>query len=59
MWVILALTYELALNPKIQSRLIDEIDTVNSELDNNEITYDTLKKIKYLDMVIMETLRKV
>lgn len=52
-WVLLALTYELALNPKIQSRLINEIDTVNSEL-----TYDTLKKMKYLDMVVMETLRK-
>lgn len=53
MWVILALTYELALNPKIQDRLIDEIDTVQ----NDEITYDALKKIKYLDMVVMETLR--
>lgn len=58
MWVILALTYELALNPKIQNRLIHEIDTVNNEMDNNEITYDALKKMKYLDMVVMETLRK-
>lgn len=57
MWVLIALTYELAINPKIQNRLIDEIDTVNSELVNNEITYDALKKIKYLDMIVMETLR--
>lgn len=57
MWVILAMTYELAKNLKIQNRLIDEIDTVNSELVNNEITYDALMKMKYLDMVVMETLR--
>lgn len=55
MWVILALTYELSLNPKIQDRLIDEIDTVQNGL--HEITYDALKKFKYLDMVVMETLR--
>lgn len=58
MWVILALTYELALNQEIQNRLISEIDATNRELDGNEITYDTLKEIKYLDMVVMETLRK-
>lgn len=57
MWVIIALTYELALNPVIQNRLIDEIDTMQNGLHNSEITYDTLKKIKYLDMVVMETLR--
>lgn len=57
MWVILAMTYELALNPSIQNRIINEIDTVQNELGSREITYDTLKKMKYMDMVVMETLR--
>lgn len=57
MWVILALTYELALNPNIQGRLIGEIDALNSEVNDREITYDALNKLKYLDMVVMETLR--
>ncbi|KAF2897108.1 hypothetical protein ILUMI_09068 [Ignelater luminosus] len=48
--------YELAVNPDIQKRLQEEIDeTIHSQ---GTITYDSLMKMKYLDMVISESLRK-
>lgn len=50
--------YELALNPDIQSKVHGEIDEVNQNLDGGLLTYDTLQKMKYLDMVVSETLRK-
>ncbi|XP_065214955.1 probable cytochrome P450 6a23 [Planococcus citri] len=48
---------ELARNPHIQDKLRNEIRTV-LENNNNELTYETIKQMKYLDMVIDETLRK-
>ncbi|KAI2474258.1 hypothetical protein C4B38_000329, partial [Diabrotica virgifera virgifera] len=51
------LSYELALNPDIQTRLRQEIDD-GFEKCNGRMTYDTLIGMKYLDMVISETLRK-
>lgn len=57
MWVLIAVTYELALNPFIQDRLIAEIDEVSKNLPNNEITYDDLKQMKYLNMIVLEVLR--
>ncbi|KAF5287157.1 hypothetical protein FQA39_LY16035 [Lamprigera yunnana] len=49
--------YELALNPDVQEKLHNE---VNDALDkcNYDLTYETLIGMKYLDMVITETLRK-
>ncbi|XP_017776439.1 PREDICTED: cytochrome P450 9e2-like [Nicrophorus vespilloides] len=49
--------YELAVNPDIQERLQSEIDAVIEDNDGN-ITYDVINKMKYLDMVSSETLRK-
>lgn len=48
--------YELALNPKIQVKLRQNI---RQTLDANDgkLAYDTLKDMKYLDMVINETFR--
>lgn len=56
MWVLTATTYELALNPQMQQRLIDEIDNMQLS-DEYSICYDQLNKMKYLDMVLMEVLR--
>lgn len=56
--VLSALTYELALNPNIQEKLHKEITEVNEQLNGNVIDYDTLQKMKYLDQVVSETLRK-
>lgn len=49
--------YELARNKDIQDRLRNEI--LNAVKENNgKLTYDIIFDLKYLDMVINETLRK-
>ena len=45
----------MATNPDTQEKLYDEI--CNNVEEDEEITYDTLKKLPYLDMVMSETLR--
>lgn len=47
--------HELAANPEIQERLRAEIDENLTE--NEEITYESLVGLKYLDMILSETLR--
>ncbi|KAK9752576.1 Cytochrome P450 [Popillia japonica] len=49
--------YELVVNPDIQIRLQKEIDDTLEEC-NGKLTYEALLKMKYMDMVISETLRK-
>ncbi|XP_011301575.1 probable cytochrome P450 6a14 [Fopius arisanus] len=46
---------ELAINHDIQDKLREEI---KNEINNGEITYAGIKRMKYLDMVVKETLRK-
>lgn len=46
--------YELALNPDIQERLREEIQSTI----NDEVTYDLVIGMKYLNMVVNESLRK-
>ncbi|KAF5291396.1 hypothetical protein FQR65_LT01706 [Abscondita terminalis] len=48
--------YELAVDPMVQRKLQDEIDTVWQ--CESTLTYEALQKMEYLDMVISETLRK-
>ncbi|XP_054166760.1 cytochrome P450 3A14-like [Oppia nitens] len=48
-------SYELALNPKVQDRLYEEIETAVDA--NGEISYDKLSKLPFLDSVLSETLR--
>ncbi|XP_052870547.1 probable cytochrome P450 9f2 [Anopheles cruzii] len=51
--------YELAVNPAIQQRLYAEIVSVRDELpDGVTPTYEVLRKMKYLDMVVSEALRR-
>lgn len=50
------LSHELATHPDIQERLQEEIDSTFEE--NDTITYEIINKMKYLDMVICEGLRK-
>lgn len=56
-WLLISTTYELALNPAIQGKLVDEVDRVTKALNGKDITYDEMKTMKYLDMVICEVLR--
>ena len=48
-------TYVLATNPQIQEKLIEEIKDICNDEDN--ITYEMISKMTYLDMVIHEALR--
>ncbi|XP_055297251.1 probable cytochrome P450 9f2 [Sitodiplosis mosellana] len=52
------LSYELAINQDVQKTLYEEIREVNKTLNGTRLTYDTLSKMKYLDQVISEALRK-
>ncbi|KAK9696688.1 Cytochrome P450 [Popillia japonica] len=47
--------FELAQNAEIQQKVRDEIEDV---LQDEEVTYDSVDRMKYLDQVIDETLRK-
>ncbi|XP_069671901.1 probable cytochrome P450 6a14 [Periplaneta americana] len=49
--------YELALNPDIQDRVREEIDTVLEKHGGN-ITYEAIQEMNYLDNAVAETLRK-
>jgi cytochrome P450 family 6 len=48
--------YELALNPTIQDRLRQEVQETFAK--HGDFTYDAIYEMKYLDMVVNETLRK-
>ncbi|KAK6644071.1 hypothetical protein RUM43_000336 [Polyplax serrata] len=51
------LSYELALHPDIQQQVYEEVKTITEA--NEGVTYDgIMHQMKYLDMVINETLRK-
>lgn len=49
--------YELAINPKVQSKLREEICS-GLEKNNGKLNYDLLCGFKYLDMAAYECLRK-
>ncbi|XP_011172814.2 cytochrome P450 9e2-like [Solenopsis invicta] len=49
--------HELAVNQEIQNRLRKEVQLYLAE-GNGEISYDSLSKMSYMDMVISEALRK-
>ncbi|XP_055696966.1 probable cytochrome P450 9f2 isoform X2 [Phlebotomus papatasi] len=50
--------YEICANLEVQERLYKEIKAANENLQGDRINYETLSKMKYLDMVISESLRK-
>lgn len=52
------LMYELAIDQQIQQKLFEEIREINDGLNGERLNYDVLPKMKYLDQVISEVLRK-
>nr|CAH7736637.1 unnamed protein product [Callosobruchus chinensis] len=50
-------SHELAFHPEIQDKLRREIDGTTKE-NGGKISYELLTRMKYLDMVVSETLRK-
>ncbi|XP_065080305.1 probable cytochrome P450 9f2 isoform X2 [Ochlerotatus camptorhynchus] len=51
------MVYELAINPNVQRRLFEEIMETNHQLGGKPLTYDTLQQMKYMDMMVSESLR--
>ncbi|XP_022232376.2 cytochrome P450 9b2-like [Drosophila obscura] len=49
---------ELLENPDIQQRLYEEVKEIQESLKGGSLTYDAVQKMKYMDMVISESLRK-
>jgi cytochrome P450 len=45
------IAHSLALNPDIQDKLRKELKSV-ADKNNGKFTYDALKELKYMDMVI-------
>ncbi|XP_055304966.1 probable cytochrome P450 9f2 [Sitodiplosis mosellana] len=50
--------HELSLNPDIQDKLFAEINGVKEELNGSPLAYESISKMKYLDKVVCETLRR-
>lgn len=50
--------HELVADPDVQQKLYEEIAEVNEQLGGKRVTYDVLQKMKYMDQVVSETLRK-
>ncbi|XP_055529189.1 probable cytochrome P450 9f2 [Wyeomyia smithii] len=51
------LIYELIRNPEIQEKLYQEILATEKSLNGKPLTYDALQGMKYMDMVVSESLR--
>lgn len=49
--------HELAANQDIQQRLYEEVCEVEKMLAGKPLSYDVLQKMRYIDMVVSETLR--
>lgn len=53
-----AFSYEMIVNPEVQERLYGEIKETNNRLNGKPIDYENLTKMKYMEQVLCETLRK-
>ncbi|XP_058837438.1 cytochrome P450 9e2-like [Topomyia yanbarensis] len=51
------LVYELTVNPDVQQRLYEEVLETVEQLDGTPLRYETLQKMKYMDMCVSESLR--
>uniref|UniRef100_A0A182KH02 Cytochrome P450 n=1 Tax=Anopheles christyi TaxID=43041 RepID=A0A182KH02_9DIPT len=53
------MAHELAINPDVQDKLRAEIDSVRTAIGGaDKLNYETIQSMRYLDMVVNETLRK-
>ncbi|ALC41248.1 Cyp9b2 [Drosophila busckii] len=50
--------FELLNNPDIQAKLYEEVKQTHDSLKGEQLSYDTVMKMKYMDMVVSESLRK-
>lgn len=52
------MAHEIAVNPDVQAKLLEEIEAMEAELAGNTISYEQIQGLKYMDQVVCETLRK-
>lgn len=45
------------MNPDVQQKLYEEVAETHKNLGGKKLTYEAVQKMKYMDMVISETLR--
>jgi len=50
--------YELAINPDVQEKLLEEIKSMEEKLAGKTVNYEQIQGMKYMDQVVCETLRK-
>ncbi|CAH0389980.1 unnamed protein product [Bemisia tabaci] len=50
--------YEVSVNPEVQLNIIEEINRTMKHTDDDKIPLEHLHSMKYLDQVVLETLRK-
>ncbi|XP_037954917.1 cytochrome P450 9c1-like [Teleopsis dalmanni] len=50
--------YELLMNPDVQETLYEEILATEQDLNGSPLYYDALMNMRYMDMVVSESLRK-
>lgn len=56
--LICSMCHDLADNPQVQKKLFEECLAVKKELNGSKLDYDIVNKMKYMDMVVQETMRK-
>lgn len=49
--------YELAKNPEVQDKLRQEVDDIVEQSDADDLNYDEVQKMPYMDQVFCESLR--
>lgn len=52
------IAHELTVNPEVQEKLLKEIKETKAKLEDGKLTYEALYKMKYMDMVVLEAMRK-
>ena len=52
-----SMTYELAMNPKVQEKALEELNNVLCD-SNSDLDDEKLKDLTYMEAVMLETLRK-
>lgn len=46
------------MNSDVQTKLYDEIAEIREQLQGGELDYNSLSKMKYMDMVVSESMRR-